>query len=188
MRRFSVPIALVVVALVGLVVAGRGGPRALAQEGTPVAGAFGAPTGVRFEPLGVGTAAELPAAPARVVLARVHLDPGGSFPLGADPSLVLLYVESGALTLRVDAPLQVVRAGSRAALATPGAAESAPLVPEEVPAGTEATLMAGDSTVPPRRAPGEVRNPGPEPSVALVAVVEPFGDEATPIPTVPAPS
>ena len=186
MRRFSVPIALVVVALVGLVAAGRGGPLVLAQKGTPPAGGVAAPAGVRFEPLGFGTAAELPTAPASVVLARVHFEPGGRFPLGADPSLVLLYVESGALTLRVDAPLQVVRAGARAVLATPGAAEAAPLVPEEVPAGTEAALLAGDSTVPPRRAPGEVRNPGPEPAVALVAVVEPFGDEAAPVATVPA--
>ena len=186
MRRVSAFIALVAVVLAGSVVAGRGGSLVLAQAGTPPAGEVGAPTGVRFEPLGFGTAAKLPTAPASVVLARVHFEPGGSFPLGQDPSLVLLYVEAGTLTLRADAPLQVVRAAARAALATPGAA-AAPLIPEEVAAGTEATLGAGDSTVPPLGAPGAVRNAGPAPAVALVAVVEPFGDEAAPVATVPAP-
>jgi quercetin dioxygenase-like cupin family protein len=165
--------------LVGLAVAGRGGPPARAQEaaGTPPAGEVAAPEGVRFEPLGFGTAAELPTAPARVVLARVQFEPGGRFPLGQDPSLVLLYVEAGALAVRVDAPLQVVRAAAGAVPATPGA-DAAPRGPEEVAAGTEATLLAGDSAVPPLGVPGAVRNPGPEPAVALVAVVEPFGDEA----------
>ena len=169
MRWVSVLLASAAVVLVGLAVAGRGGPPARAQEaaGTPPAGEVAAPEGVRFEPLGFGTAAELPTAPARVVLARVQFEPGGRFPLGQDPSLVLLYVEAGALAVRVDAPLQVVR-------------EAAARGPKAVAAGTEATLLAGDSAVPPLGAPCAVRNPGPEPAVALVAVVEPFGDEAAP--------
>ena len=57
---------------------------------------------------------------------------------------------------------------------------------DEVAAGIKFTLMAGDFAVFPPNTPGEVRNDGTGPTVALVAVVEPFGNEAAPVATPPA--
>ena len=185
MPRFLAPIAVVALVLVGLPAAGRLAPLALAQEGTPPAEEeFAPPEGVAFLLLGFGTAEELPAAPADLVLARFTIDPGAGFPLEAeDPSVALAYVESGALTARVDAPIRVTRAATIAAFATPGAVEEGAVPePEEVAAGTEFTLEAGDSAVFPPNAPGEIRNDGSEPVVGLVALVgPPEGGEATPV-------
>lgn len=193
LRRRSAPLSLVAcvaVGLVGLVTAGGARPLALAQGGTPAAGGFVAPVGLRSETLGLGTTGELPPAPAGFTLSRVTIEPGGSFPagrrlggLGADATLLLVVVESGTLTLRVEAPLYVLRAAARAMLATP---DAGPIFPEEVPAGTEVVLAAGDSTVLPPRAPGAVRNPEPEPAVVLLAAVEPYGGDVAPAATMPA--
>ena len=133
-----------------------------------------------FEPLGFGTAEELPAAPADLVLARFTIEPGASFPFEEDdPSVGLAYVEAGVLTVRVEAPMRVTRAATIAAFATPGAVEE-DAVParEEVAAGTEFTLEAGDSAVFPPNVPGELRNDGQERVVALVALVFPPEDGA----------
>ncbi len=133
--------------------------------------------------LGFGTAEELPAAPADLLLFRVTLDPGASIPAEeGDPAVVLLYVESGSLTIQIEAPLQVTRAATIEAFATPGAVEEgADLGPEEVAAGTEVTLEAGDSAVLPPNAPGELRNDGDEPVVGLGALVAPIQEDgATP--------
>ena len=175
MRRVPVPIAVVAVVLVGLLAAGRVTATA-AQEGTPAAEEMAPPEGVTFEPLGFGTAEELPETPADVVLARFTLDPGTGFPIEADdPSVALVYVEAGALTARVEAPVRVTRAATIAAFATPGAVEEGAVPePEEVAAGTEFALAAGDSAFFPLNAPGEIRNDGPERVVGLVAVVEPL--------------
>ena len=184
MRRVSVPVSVLVVVLLGLVAA-VGVPRlgAGAQEGTPPAGEeFAPPEGVTFEPLGFGTAEELPAAPADLLLARFGLEPGAVFPIEAgDPSVALVVVQEGALTVRVEAPVRVVRAATIAAFATPGAEEGAVPEPEEVAAGTEFTLEAGDSFVFPPNVAGEARNDGQERAVALVAFVAPLeGDGGTP--------
>ena len=175
MRRVSPLVPLVAVALLGLLVAARPAAGAAVQEGTPPAEEEFAPEGVTFEPLGFGTAEELPAAPADLLLARFTIEPGAGFPIEAgDPSVGLAYVESGALTVRVEAPLRVVRAATIAAFATPGAAEEGAIPePEEVAAGTEVTLEAGDSVVIPANVAGEVRNDGRERAVALAALVAP---------------
>ena len=185
MRRAPALVSVLVVLLAGLVASGRLGGGAVAQDATPAAEEFAPPAGVTFEPLGFGTAEELPPAPADFVLARIGFDPGAGFPIEADdPSVGLAYVESGTLTVRVEAPVRVTRAATIAAFATPGAVEEGAVpAPEEVAAGTEFTLEAGDSAVFPPNAPGEVRNDGTERAVALVAlIVPPEGAAATPAP------
>ena len=170
MRRVMVFVSVLAVVLLG----------GFAVGGLCVAIAAQPPTeeleGVTFEPLGFGTAEELPAAPAFLQLFRVTLDPGASIPAEAgDPIVVLLYVESGSLTIQIEAPLQVTRAATIEAFATPGAVE-------EVAAGTEVTLEAGDSVVLGELAgAGELRNDGDEPVVGLGALVAPIqADGATP--------
>ena len=184
MPRFLAPIAVVALVLVGLLVAGHAATT-VAQEGTPAAGeGFAPPEGVAFEPLGFGTADELPAAPADLVLLRFTIDPGAGFPIEADdPSVGFVYVEAGALTFRVEAPIRVTRAATIAAFATPGAIEAGAVPgPEEVAAGTEFTLEAGDSVVIPANVGGELRNDGQEQAEGLVVLVgPPEGGEATPV-------
>ena len=181
MRRIPVLLALAAVVLVGAFALGRLSAATGAQEGTPPAGEEGL-EGVAFEPLAFGTAEELPAAPAGLALFRVTLDPGAALPIEADdPSVGLVYVGAGALVLRIEAPVRVLRgAAVAAAMATPEGGEPAF---EEVAAGTEFTLEAGDSALIPANVAGEVRNDGDAPAVGLGAIVEPGpgGDEATPV-------
>ena len=141
----------------GLALASRG-LSAAAQEATP-AEASGLPEGVAFEGLGFGTTEELPAAPAEFQLVRVVIDPEAGLPRRED-IVSLISVESGALTIQMEAPLQVTRAGALEEL-------------EEVAAGTAVTLEAGDSVVIPPNVAGEIRNDGDEPAVYLVAFVAP---------------
>ena len=182
MRRRT-PALLAVAAVVLLGALALAGLRpAVAQDATPPAGEADAAAGVAFRPLGFGTAEELPPAPADIVLARVTIDPGAGFPIAADdPSVGLAYVESGVLTLRIEAPIRVLRAATVAAFATPAAAEEGALPePEAVAAGTEVRLAAGDSAVIPPNVAGEARNVGEEPVVALAALVAPPEAAATP--------
>ena len=162
-----------------------------AQEATPPAEEEFPPEGVGFFPLGFGTAEELPAAPADLVLVRFTLEPGASIPADAgDPSAALVYVEAGALTVRVDAPVRVTRAAVIAAFATPGAEPEGPPMPEEVAAGTAFTLAAGDSVVLPPNVAAELRNDGQERVVGLAAIVAPpemGGEAGTPAAATPAP-
>ena len=154
---------------VGLALAARG-LSAAAQQGTPPADQ-GAPDGLAIERLGFGVTEELPGAPAawaEFQLLRSVLDPGASF-LRERPqagTVVLLYVESGALTLQFDAPLQVTRAAAMEAL-NEGLAPTL----ERIAAETAVTLEVGDSVVPPSTSEGEIRNDGDEPVVYLAAFV-----------------
>lgn len=174
MRRVLIAIPLLVALLVGLGVAGRGGLSALAQEATPAVD--GPRPGVSFTPLGFGTADQLPTVPADFALFRLGLEPGSSFPVEAsDASVALVVIESGTLTIRVEAPVHVTRAATIAAFATPGVDENSAPTPEAIPAGTEFTMAAGDSAFFPANVAGEVRNAGQEPAVALVATLEPHG-------------
>ncbi len=186
MRRAPALVLLVAVLLTALAVSGWIAGGAVAQDATPAAEEF-APEGVTFEPLGFGTAEEVPAAPADLVLARATIDPGASVPLDADdPSVALIWIESGTLTVQADAPIRITRAAMIAVFATPGAVEEG-AVPEleEIAAGTEFTLEVGDSAIFPPHVVGEIRNDGQERVVALVAIVAPPADmmvEATPAP------
>ena len=185
MRRWSFLVPLFVVMLVGLVVVSRGGLSTLAQEGTPSADEFAPPEGVTFIPLGFATAAQLPTTPADFALIRIGLDPGARFPIEAsDPSAALVYIEAGALTVRVEVPITVTRAATIAAFSTPGADPNAVPMPEEMAAGTEFTMETGDSAYYPPNIAGEVRNDGQETATILIANIEPqgSGEGGTPTP------
>ncbi|MDP9354045.1 MAG: hypothetical protein M3R02_01965 [Chloroflexota bacterium] len=186
MRRLTILLAFVTIALVGLLVAGR--VPTVAQEGTPTGEEFGPPEGVTFEALALASGVDLPS-PADVVVFRFGLEPGAGFPIdAADPSTGLVIVESGAFTFRIEAPITVTRAAAiRATSAAAG-----PFTPqtEVIPAGTEFTLEEGDSAFFPPNVPGELRNAGQERTVALVALIAPPeeapGGTGTPVGATPA--
>ena len=86
---------------------------------------------------------------------------GGTFPFDpTNPSVDLVYMTSGTLTFRVEAPMKVARG---AKTGTPVAAE-----PEEIPAGTEFTLSEGDAALFPPNTGGEARNDSDQEATAWV--------------------
>lgn len=103
MRRFSVPFAVMVIVLLGLL-APRSLPLATAQEGTPAA-EDELPPGVTSEFIAGASAAELPPTPAFMVLVRLTLEPGAVLPADPnDPSGAFVVVEAGTITVRLEDP------------------------------------------------------------------------------------
>ncbi len=148
-----------------------------AQVATPQAEAEGVvlPAGVTAERLAAGPAEPLPPEPVVLELVRFTFAPGAVLQLPAEsPSLALLYVEAGALTARVAAPVMITRA---APIGTPS-------TPEAIAAGTAFTAGPGDSFVGPPHVAVEARNDGADPLVLLMAVLEPAAGmpAATPAP------
>ncbi len=182
MPRFPVLLSAVVVVLLGMV---GGGARPVAgQEASPAAGM--SENGITFDPVAFALGAELPSA-ADLFVVRLGLDPGAGFPIEAsDPSSGMLIVESGAFTVRVDAPLAVTRgAGLLDAIATAEATGDVASSTEAVAAGEEVTLEAGDAVFIPGSIAGEIRNDGQERAVGLAFLAVPpegTGTEATPTP------
>jgi len=181
MHRFTVSLVVVVMLLGGFVLPVQ--LVAIAQEATPAVEGF-MPEGITFEPVAFATGLALPA-PGDVAVSRIGFDPGTGFPIDEeDSTYALAVVESGALTIRLDRPLMVTRAG---ALATAMAEEAAGGAPanEEIAAGQEATLQAGDTALFPPDVGGEIGNDGQDRAVVLVVFVGPPEDmtgEATPAP------
>jgi hypothetical protein len=176
MRRGSV-VALLITVVVALLASQGMNPSTMAQDATPSAEQqAGAPEGVSFVTLASGTIEVLQPGTANLVLGRIRLAPGATLPFdAADPSVDLVFMASGTLTFRVDAPMTVAR-GVRAG--TP-----VPTEPEDIPASTEFTMSDGDSALFPPNAGGEVRNDGTEDAVAWVTNVALFTSEAsTPTP------
>ena len=176
MRRGSV-VALLITFVLSLFASQGLGPSTMAQDATPASGqAAGAPEGVTFVTLAAGTIEVLAPGTANLVLGRIRLAPGATLPFDpSDPSVDLVFVGTGTLSFRVDAPMSVAR-GARAG--TPVPAE-----PEEIAAGTEFTMSEGDSALFPPNASGEVRNDGDTDAVAWVTNVAVFtSDAATPTP------
>jgi hypothetical protein len=126
-----------------------------AQEGTPTV------PDVTFEPVAEGTAPPLVASQAGVRLERATFAPGARHTVAADDAeLLLVAVESGALTVRSSAPLVVNRASAQT---TAGAQAQ-----ELTAADTESTLGPGDSFVRPLDSKQELRNESEEPAAALM--------------------
>lgn len=121
---------------------------AAAQEATPPPAGFEIAPGV--------TAEILPTSEDPPSLYRLHFAPGVTYPFSDDPSVSVVYVESGAIALRLDAPVTVGQVGATDA---PG---------ENIAADTEFTVLAGDYFLLPPLVSGEVRNDGDE--IATVAV------------------
>ena len=181
MHRFRVVLSVIVVMLLGII-AGRIAPIARAQEATPAAGGF-TEGGITFEPLAYAAEVTLPESN-EFSISRVSFDPGAGFPIEEeDPAYGLAVVESGELTVRADGPLMVTRAGALGT-AEGEAEESGAFAPvtEEIAAGQEVTVGAGDGVLFPPNATGEVRNDGQERAVALVAFVGPPVPMGTPTP------
>src|SRR5687767_4774941 len=127
---------------------------AVAQDATPATEA------VPLEPL-MGTTVPpeaLPTEPAlSFILWRATIEPGFRVAIPAEsvaccPGPQLNHVLAGELTLRVDGPLQVVRAG----------ADGSPAPLEDVPPGTEVILRPGDSAIYRFEFPSEYANAGSE--------------------------
>jgi hypothetical protein len=133
---------------------------ALAQETTAETPA---PSGVAFEPVTGELVPPLVAEGAEVQLERASFSSGASYTIAAaDAQLLLVSIESGALTVRSSTPLVINRAGEGTA---------ATVRQEWVAADSELTLERGDSFVRPPRSQQELRNEGEEPTVALMASI-----------------
>jgi hypothetical protein len=137
-----------------------------AQDATPEG--MNGTEGVSFVPLAFAGVESLPPAPAGIVLSRYRIEPGAAQRTdAADPSLALIYMESGTGTIRLEAPVVVMRGASGAQ--------------EEISANTDFALEPGDSFTWPPHVAGEARNEGDEPVTAIVVVI--LADEgATPVP------
>lgn len=167
MRRSPMLLLVVVIGLLGLLGVNRAGTPTVAQEGTPPAGGFEIAPGVMAEALAFAAGQQTPA------LYRLTFAPGVTYSIAPAPEISLVYMESGALTFTLDAPVTISRAGATGA---PG---------EDVTAGTEFTLSTGDYTVFPLLVGGEARNNGQEAASAVVAGIVPSG-MATPMAGTPA--
>lgn len=176
MRRGSI-IALLI-SLMLAIVAGQGmNPSTMAQDATPPSEQQAdAPEGVTFVNLASGTVDVLSPGTANLVLGRLRLAPGATLPIDpTNPSVNLVFMGSGTLTFRVEAPVPVSRVANSG---TPVPAGS-----EEIPAGTGFTMSEGDSALFPPNAAGEVRNDGDEDAVAWVTSMTLFTNGAsTPTP------
>jgi hypothetical protein len=154
MRRFGLLLTLVGVALVGTF-ALQTPSGAIAQEATPAPG-----EGVTFEALAAAPGIALPAT-GDLSIARISFAPGTVFPIFAgDLTYGLAVIESGELTIRPGRPLVITRAGAPGTTAT-----------EEIAAGQEVTVRAGDTVLFPPYGGGELRNDGQEITVVLAAFV-----------------
>jgi hypothetical protein len=123
--------------------------------------------GATADLLAIGAIPAVPSQPAAIAMQRVRIAPGGRIVTPADdPRVVLLYVESGTLTVSNTAISTVTRG---ALVATPGAQTQ-----ETIPAGTEFTMSAGDSSLSPAGSGGEWRNDGTEEVIVLAALIVPI--------------
>lgn len=100
-------------------------------------------------------------------LYHLHFAPGVSYPVQASPSLELVHMESGTMTVRLSAPVTVSQLN-----AMDGSGEA-------VAAGTEFTLGAGQYFVLAPGVSGEVRNDSDETATISIAGMIP-GGTATP--------
>lgn len=182
MHRSWRPFPLVLVLLLGLVAVGAGAVRA--QEATPAAGEMSM-EGLTFTLLGTASEVTLPS-PADLEVARAGFAPGAGFPLvPTDATSAMVVVEAGEITARVVEQAWTISRGAalQQAMASPDTEPDLPGVIEEIAAGEEATLQAGDVAYVPGNVSGEVRNAGQEDASALVFLIAPSGmtmDEATP--------
>jgi quercetin dioxygenase-like cupin family protein len=176
MRRASA-VALLITLVFGFFASQGMNPSTSAQDATPPSDQqAGAPEGVTFVTLASGTIDVLSPGTANIAFGRVRIAPGATVPFDpTDPSVDLVFIGSGTLTLQIDAPMSVARAAQSG---TP-----APSEPEDIAAGTEFTMNEGDSALFPPNASGELRNDSDVDAVAWVTNVALFtSDAGTPTP------
>lgn len=184
MRRFSVFLSIVALVLLG-VLAWSVQPVAIAQEATPAAEEM-MPEGLTFEPVTFATGVEA-ASPFDLFVFRIGLDAGAILPSDEnDPSVGIVLVESGTLTVQMDGPVSVTRgAGLAEAMMATEATGDFESLSESVTPGEAVTLEAGDAAYIGANIGGEIRNDSQERAVALGFLVTQPGDmtgEATPVP------
>ena len=181
MRRFSAPLSVIAVVLLGLVATG-GMPTA-AQEATPAADMD--MEGVTFEPVTFATGVDL-MSPADLFIARIGLDPGTGFPIEeSDPSVGILLVESGTFTVQVEGPVTVTRGAGMSEVMDAEFSGDFSTLMESIAEGEAVTLEAGDAAYIPGSITGEIRNDSQERAVGLAFLVTPpegMMSEATPAP------
>jgi hypothetical protein len=145
-----------------------------------------APGGIVDTPLieATFTGEELPRGEKEAIYYQLTIAPGASLPyLGGlfchcrsetiTTGVGAEVVRSGVYTLRLEAPLRVQRAGSTR-------------LSEEIPAGTEVTLAAGDAVIyPDYAAPGDIRNTGAEPVTLIGVAINATEGSGIPLPTIP---
>ena len=140
-------------------------PATRAQESTPAA----VTTGVEVAP---GVTFELmPASEVPPTLYRLRFAPGATLSFVDDPAISLVYVESGALSLQLDAAISDAR---------PEVSSG-----DEEEADTVLSLTGGDYFVLPPLVAGEIRNEGQEPMSIVIAAITPGtipAAMATPVP------
>jgi hypothetical protein len=133
-----------------------------AQESTPVAEA----TGVEVAP---GVTFELmPASEDPPSLYRLRFAAGATLAFVDDPAISLVYVESGALSLQLDAAVSDARPESSSG---------------EEEADTALTLAQGDYFVLPPLVAGEIRNEGQDPMAIVIVAITPGAIPTTAIAT-----
>ncbi|MCA9879209.1 MAG: hypothetical protein KC442_15565 [Thermomicrobiales bacterium] len=150
-------------------------PPAAAQEATP------APVAPDLSTLSTTLVGLLPGvtlpANADIVVVRTEFAPGvvSTFAPGPDAADTLLIVENGELSVTVgNQPWSVSRAAVlNQALATPTADGDLFQLSSQIAAGEVGTLQAGDMTLIPATADGEMRNATMEPATALLIVMGP---------------
>lgn len=185
MRRILPMLVLVAVMMFGLSALAVT-PAVRAQDATPAAG-DASMGGLTFTLLGIAPGVTLPGA-VDLQVARAGFEPGAGFPFDAsDPVGVLVIMESGTLTMRVDEQAWFVSRGAalQEAMSSGEMEPDMSAVMEEIPAGTEGIVEAGDVAHVPGNLTGEVRNKGDEPATALLVLMDPgmMGEgmaEATP--------
>ena len=135
-----------------------------AQDATPTPAAA---TGITTEVLGQGLPSDVPGA--SLWLMRITFEPGAVAASHSHPGSTVFTIESGSITFTVEAgSVTVNRAGS---IATPTAAE-------EITAGSEVTLNAGDTVFYEGDAVFSEVNEGDVPVVILVANLRGEGEPA----------
>ena len=155
-------IVILISGLVTLIYGMLGSVSTRAQESTPMAEA----TGVEVAP---GVIFELmPASEYPPSLYRLRIAPGATLAFVDDPAISLVYVESGALSLQLDAAVDDAR---------PEASSG------DEEADTAVTLVQGDYFVLPPLVAGEIRNEGQEPMSIVIAAITPGMVPATGIAT-----
>ncbi len=141
-------------------------PVAIAQEATPPPG-----EDVTFEAVASAPGIPLPAT-GDLSIARISFAPGTVFPMFAgDLTHGLAVIESGELTIRPGRPLVVTRAGALGTSMEEAGGMAVPPATEEIAAGQEVTVRAGDTVLFPPHVGGELRNDGRERTVVLAAFV-----------------
>ena len=122
------------------------------QESTPMAETTGVEVapGVTFELM---QASEDPPS-----LYRLRFAPGATLAFVDDPAISLVYVESGALSLQLDAAISDARPDGSS---------------EDEEADTTSALSQGDYFVLPPLVAGEIRNEGQEPMAIVIAAITP---------------